>query len=173
MHCDNFPFTSLTNIEIGRAVQAWSFSNVIAGSDSTAVVMRTVWYNLLAHPSTVRRLYDELVESEQNHGLSRPFPTWNEVRDLPYLDACINEAVRLHPPFCLPFERIVPQGGVTICGKYLASGTVVGMNPYVVNRHRPTFGKDADVWRPERWLEHGGEHRRKLEQSVLTVSPYQ
>lgn len=134
--------------------------------------MRTVWYNLLAHPSTMRRLYDELIEVEKNQGLSRPFPAWNEVRDLPYLDACVNEAVRLHPPFCLPFERVVPQGGVTICGRYLPAGTVVGMSPYVVNRHRPTFGEDADAWRPERWLEHDDEHNRKLEHSVLTVSPH-
>ena len=133
--------------------------------------MQIVWYNLLAHPLTMRRLYDELVEAENSQSLSRPFPTWNEVRDLPYLDACINEAVRLHPPFCLPFERVVPQGGVTICGRYFAAGTVVGMSPYVINRHRPTFGEDAEVWRPERWLEHDDEHRRKLEHSVLTVSP--
>ena len=134
--------------------------------------MRTVWYNLVAHPSTMCRLYDELIELEKTKGLSRPFPSWKEVHDLPYLDACINEAVRLHPPFCLPFERVVPQGGVTICGRYFAAGTVVGMSPYVVNRHKPTFGEDADVWRPERWLEGDDEHRRKLEYSVLTVSSF-
>ncbi|KAL9634238.1 MAG: hypothetical protein Q9164_004215 [Protoblastenia rupestris] len=150
------------------AVTAWTFSNVIAGSDSTGVVLRTCWYNLLAHPSTARRLYDELINLECKSGLSRPFPSWSEVRDLPYLDACINEAVRLHPPFCLPFERVVPEGGVTICGKFFAGGTVVGMNPYVVNRHRPTFGDDPDEWRPERWLGHHEEHHRRLEQSVLT-----
>ena len=127
-------------------------------------------YNLLRHPPSLHRLYDELTETERNQGLTRPFPAWNEVRDLPYLDACINEGVRLHPPFCLPFERVVPEGGVTICGRFFAEGTVVGMSPWVVNRHRPTFGEDSDAWRPERWLGQGEEHRRKLENSVLTVS---
>jgi Cytochrome P450 len=155
-----------------RAVTAWTFSNIIAGSDSTGVVMRTVWYNLLAHPSSLRRFHEELLEAERKNALTRPLPTWNEVRDLPYLDACINEAVRLHPPFCLPFERVVPEGGVTICGQYFARGTVVGISPYVVNRHRPTFGEDADVWRPERWLGHSEEHKRMLEQSMLTVSSW-
>lgn len=42
------------------------------------------------------------------------------------------------------------------------------MNPYVVNRHQPTFGADADEWRPDRWLEKDEEHQRKLEQSMLT-----
>ncbi|KAM0804923.1 cytochrome P450 [Usnea florida] len=150
------------------ATTAWTFSNVIAGSDSTAVVMRTVLYNLLSHSNSLDRLYTELLDVEREKGLRRPYPKWNEVSELPYLDACVNEAIRLHPPFCLQLERIVPEGGITVCGRYLEEGTVVGMNPYVVNRHRPTFGEDADSWRPERWLEHGAEYRRKLEQSIMT-----
>lgn len=118
------------------------------------------------NPQSQRRLYKELLDAK----LTRHYPTWNEVRDLPYLDACINEAIRLHPPFCLPFERVVPAEGVTVCGHFLPGGTVVGMNPYVVNRHQQTFGVDADAWRPERWLDRGEEERRKLEQSILTVS---
>lgn len=126
-------------------------------------------YNLLAYPPTMQRLYEELVDAGRAQHLTRPFPTWTEVCDLPYLDACINEAVRLHPPFCLPLERVVPEGGVTICGQFFAEGTVVGMSPWVVNRHRPTFGEDADLWRPERWLGQGAEDRKKMENSVLTV----
>ena len=153
-----------------RATTVWTFSNVIAGSDSTAVVMRTVLYNLLAHPQSENRLFQEFLEVEQKKGLSRPYPSWDEVAELPYLDACVNEAIRLHPPFCLQLERVVPKGGVTICGQHLNGGTVVGMNPYVVNRHRPTFGEDVDEWRPERWLKRDEGYSRKLEQSIMTVS---
>ncbi|SPQ24146.1 bf063f20-0ead-4d8d-8658-a664e452a012 [Thermothielavioides terrestris] len=144
----------------------WTFSNVIAGSDSTAVVMRTTMYNLLAHPSSLARLHRELTDPAIT--LSRPYPRWAEVANLPYLDACVNEAVRLHPPFCLPLERVVPTGGVTICGRFFEQGTVVGMNPYVVNRHRATFGDDADDWRPERWLEGDEERRRRMEAAIMT-----
>ncbi|KAL8724679.1 MAG: hypothetical protein Q9166_007813 [cf. Caloplaca sp. 2 TL-2023] len=151
------------------APTAWTFSNIVAGSDSTGVVLKTTMYNLLAHPPTVQRLYEELLNAERTQHLTRPFPTWAEVCDLPYLDACINEGVRLHPPFCLPFERVVPAEGVTVCGQYFAEGTVVGMSPWVVNRHRPTFGEDADLWRPERWLGQDPEHRKKLDSSLLTV----
>jgi cytochrome P450 len=132
--------------------------------------MRTIWFGLLSHPETLQRLLQELLEEDTRHdgGLSRPFPAWKEICDLPYLDACINEGVRLHPPFCLPFERVVPAGGLTIGTTYFPAGTVVGMSPWVVNRHRPTFGDDADDWRPERWM-LPDQHRRRLEQSVLTV----
>ncbi|PIG81786.1 hypothetical protein AARAC_011839 [Aspergillus arachidicola] len=164
------------------ASTAWTFSNVIAGSDSVGTVMRTIMCpnyrnhtsqcriptllnsidNLLTHPATLQALSSELITAN----LTLPYPKWNEVCDLPYLDACIQEAVRLHPPFALLLERVVPAGGVSVLNHYLPEGTLVGGNPYVVNRHAETFGPDVEEWRPGRWLE--GEGRKKLEQSVLT-----
>ncbi|RAQ62994.1 cytochrome P450 [Aspergillus flavus] len=123
------------------------------------------WYtinNLLTHPATLQALSSELITAN----LTLPYPKWNEVCDLPYLDACIQEAVRLHPPFALVLGRVVPAGGVTVLNHYLPEGTLVGGNPYVVNRHAETFGPDVEEWRPERWLE--GEGRKRLEQSVPT-----
>ncbi|KAI8633672.1 cytochrome P450 CYP4/CYP19/CYP26 subfamily [Xylariaceae sp. FL1651] len=144
-------------------VTAWTFSNVIAGSDSTASVMKTLWYNLLSHPDSMSLLYKELLQAK----LSRPYPRWTEIAALPYLDACINEAVRLHPPFCLPLERVVPEGGLEIGGRFIPGGTVIGMNPWVLNHHKPTFGDDAHEWRPERWLGDSDKYRM-MEQAVLT-----
>lgn len=142
---------------------------MIAGSDSTTVVMRTAVYNLLANRSSLDKLLRELREADQKYSLARPFPKWNEVKDLPYLEACVNEAVRLHPPFALPLERVAPKGGVVLGGKHFPEGTCIGMNPFVVNRHRPTFGEDVDAWRPERWLVADLALKKKLEGSIMTV----
>ncbi|RYO80320.1 hypothetical protein DL764_009911 [Monosporascus ibericus] len=147
-----------------KAPTTWTFSNVIAGSDSVGTVMRTTMFNLLRYPNTLQKLYQELVDAD----VSGPYPKYSEVRNLPYLDACIQEAIRMHPPFALPFERVVPKGGVSILGRHIPEGTDLGGNPYVVNRHKGTFGGDAEFWRPERWLEKDEAHKRKLEQSVLT-----
>ncbi|KAI0868045.1 putative benzoate 4-monooxygenase cytochrome P450 [Hypoxylon argillaceum] len=146
------------------APTAWTFSNVIAGSDSVGSVMRTTMFNLLIYPHTLEKLHDELAAAH----VSRPFPTYNEIRNLPYLDACAQEGARMHPPFALPFERVVPKGGVTVGGYYLPGGTVVGGNPYVVNRHTGTFRLDSEFWRPERWMKKDERHKQKLEQSSLT-----
>ncbi|KAI1128808.1 putative cytochrome P450 oxidoreductase [Nemania abortiva] len=149
-------------------VTAWTFSNVIAGSDSTAIVMKTIWFNLLAYPETLRRLREELIEADRvNGGLTKPFPSWKDVCNLPYLDAVIHEGLRMHPPFCLPFERVVPPGGLAIGDTFFAEGTVVGMSPYVVNRHRPTFGEDAEIWNPDRWMVPK-ELRQKREAAIMT-----
>lgn len=141
----------------------------MAGSDSTANFMRTIMYNLLLHPGTMTHLNNEFLEAEHRNALSRSCPPWEEIRDLPYLDACVMEALLLHPPFCLPFERVVPDGSLTVCDTLLPPGTVVGMSPYLTNREKDTFGKDADQWRPERWLGLSRDDRKRLEQSVLTV----
>ena len=127
-------------------------------------------YHLLRHSPSRNSLLAELHSFDCRSPFTRPFPTWHEVKDLPYLDACVWEAVRLHPPFCLPLERVTPQGGITIGDMYFPEGTQIGMNPYVVNRHRGTFGEDVEEWRPERWLVKDEGERRKLEGSVMTVS---
>lgn len=128
--------------------------------------MRTTMYHLLVYSHTFDKLYTEL----RSANCSRPFPTYAEVRNLPYLDACVQEGVRMHPPFALPFERVVPQGGITLLGHFLPEGTKIGGSPYVVNRHKGWFGDDAEFWRPERWIEGDEAHKRKLEQGMLTVS---
>ena len=122
-------------------------------------------FNLLSYPHTLAKLHKELSEAN----LTLPIPEYAELRDLEYLDACVQEGSRMHPPFALPFERVVPAGGVTILGHYLPEGTVIGGSPYVVNRDKGTFGADAEFWRPERWLEKDDAHKRKLEQGNLTV----
>lgn len=114
------------------------------------------------------RLRTELDVAASAGQLSIP-TTWKESLTLPYLDACIKEAGRIHPPFGLPLERVVPASGTTICGEFLAPGTVVGMSPWVAHRDQETFGRDADVWRPERWLVET-EMRKRMDSGLLTVS---
>ncbi|KAH8165438.1 hypothetical protein CIB48_g2836 [Xylaria polymorpha] len=159
------------------APTAWMFSNVLAGSDSAATVIRTVMCSIssggaqesslariLSPFHTLEKLYQEL----SGAGVSMPYPRWAEVCNLPYLDACVQEGIRLHPPFSFHFERVVPRGGIEVLGKFLPEGTVVGGNPWVTNRHEGTFGPNPDAWNPERWLTGGDAHRRELEKMLLT-----
>lgn len=84
--------------------------------------------------------------------MSYPKTVFSEARKLPYLDACVQEAFRLHPAVSFNAERIVPPAGQTIDGHFIAGGTVVGCNAWVLHRDKETFGEDADHYRPERWL---------------------
>ncbi|KAL9023396.1 MAG: hypothetical protein Q9180_008252 [Flavoplaca navasiana] len=160
-----------------RAVSAWSTSNITAGSDTTAILLRTIIYNLLKHPSSMEKLRAEISSSistpspsydSESEISSTGFVTWKQSLSLPYLHAIIKEAGRLHPPFGLPYERIVPSPGATILNQFLPAGTVVGMSPWATHRDYSTFGSDADGWRPERWIEADESTKRKMENALLT-----
>ncbi|PHH65733.1 hypothetical protein CDD81_1460 [Ophiocordyceps australis] len=152
-----------------RYLIMWVVANVMGGSDSSAAILRSVICLLAEHPDALESVRTELRNQQRTAtGLSLPLPKWHELQNLPFLDACINETFRLEPPFALTLERVVPAQGATICGRFFPGGTIVGMNPYVTNRHRPTWGEDADVWRPRRWLEGDSAHIRRLEASLLT-----
>jgi cytochrome P450 len=128
-----------------------------------------MFHYLLTHPGTLAKLRAEVdAAAAAGHAPGLLFP-WRRAVELPYLDACVKEAGRLHPPFGLPYERVVPAEGATVCGKFLPGGTVIGMSAFVVGRDPGLFGEDADEWRPERWLEVGEEQRRRMENAVLAV----
>ena len=150
------------------ALMSWTTSNITAGSDTTAILLRTIFYSLLRHPNDMRQLLDELQASKDEGRLSIPV-TWKESRDLPFLDACVKEAGRLHPPFGLQYERVVPDEGAEICGQHLKGSTIVGINPWVAHRDKDLFGQDAEDWRPGRWL-CDEERFKAMDRGLLTVS---
>lgn len=123
----------------------------------------------MKHPETLRKLREEIDTAFEAGRLSMPV-TWRQSRSLPYLEACFMEAGRIHPPFGLHLERVAPPEGLNLCGQDIPGGTIVGMNAWVVHRDRDIFGEDAACWRPERWLDCNETTRRRMEQSLLTVS---
>ncbi|KAI8649573.1 hypothetical protein NCS55_01457400 [Fusarium keratoplasticum] len=135
-------------------------NNLLAGSDTTGISLRSIFYYLLHDKSAYKTLQNEIDEADRAGKLS-PIITFSESLELEYLQACIKEALRMHPAVSYPLERVVPPDGVRLCGEYLSGGTIVGVNAAVIHRDRDIFGQDADTFRPERWL-HSSEERIKL-----------
>jgi cytochrome P450 len=78
----------------------------------------------------------------------------------PTLLAVIKETLRLKPPFPRGFPReVAPGGGVLLPGMDapLPGGTMVYSSNYVIGRSQEIWGDDAAEWKPERWLETGGD----------------
>ena len=136
-----------------NVVLMYMLSNVTAGSDTTASTMCAATYYVLKNPAVYDRLREEL------HGANLTIPAqWKEIRDLPYLNAVMHESMRVNPGVGLMVERIVPKGGFTLPdGRYIPEDTIVGMNPWVINRDPTVFGTEPDSFIPERWLQAKGE----------------
>jgi cytochrome P450 len=133
-------------------------SNIGAGSDTTAITLSAIFYNLMKHPQSYNRLQEEIDTAAKEGRISNPVK-FSEAQDLPYLQAVIKEALRIHSATGLPMQRTVPAEGTTISGRFIPGGSTVGINAWVAHRNTSIYGDDADEWRPERWLEIGAQGR--------------
>ena len=134
---------------------------IVAGSDTTGNVIKTSLVYLTTHPVVYKTLQAEIDAAVRERRISSPVITNAEAKTLPYLQACIFELLRIHPPNFVLLTKVVPPGGDTLQGCRVPGGTRIAENMWGVLRHEPTFGADADVFRPERWLEAEAEPGRR------------
>ncbi|KZF19789.1 cytochrome P450 [Xylona heveae TC161] len=134
-------------------VVTYLLSNVLAGSDTTAITMCSAMYNILKNPKVHQRLNEELKKANVTVPVS-----WKATQEIPYLDAIMREAMRIHPGVGVMMERIVPEEGLQLPdGRFVPGGAAIGMNPWVITRDEDVFGSDTDMFIPERWLQQAGE----------------
>ena len=141
---------------------SWLILNLVAGSDTTAVTLQSAVYFISRSLQIQQRLVDDLRRASPSHPI-----TWKVCQELPYLCAIVKESLRLCPSVGLPLERIVSSKGLTLSnGVTLPPGSIVGINPRVINHDVRTFGTNADEFMPERWLqgedESPAEHQERL-----------
>jgi len=108
-------------------------------------------YYLAGHPECQRKLQKELDDALATEVEDIPF--FEAIKNLEYLDAVMNETMRLHSALGQGLERVVPKGGITVLGQHFAAGTVLSVPSYNVHRSKAVWGDDVHVFRPERWLE--------------------
>lgn len=144
-------------------------SNIIAGSDTTAVSLSSVAYYLMTSPMCLSKLRREIKE----HGAWDKRITFRQSQNMPYLQAVLKEALRMHPATGLPLWRIVPEGGLQVGGHWLPPGTNVGLNSWVAHYNKRVYGEDAHLFRPERWEEakqSNAERFKEMEANYMPVS---
>jgi benzoate 4-monooxygenase len=122
-----------------------------AGSDTTTAGLTSTLYFLLKNPHCRQKLRNE-IDAKLN-SFDEGIVPYDAVRDLPYLRACIDEALRLRPPIAYPLQRLVvaPEGTI-IAGHAVRCGTVVAVSPWSIHRHKSLY-KDPDIFDPERWFD--------------------
>ncbi|KAL2063471.1 hypothetical protein VTL71DRAFT_5276 [Oculimacula yallundae] len=153
-------------VEKGQLSDSWivgcCLQNYAAGSETIAITISALINATVTH-GCQKRIHQEIDSARRAGMLSRP-PKLREMKDrLPYLSACLSESQRLHPVVGMPLVRTVPEGGCELEGMFLPAGTTVGINPWVLARDKSLYGEDAEIWRPERWLEYSQEKLKSLE----------
>ncbi|KAK8080499.1 cytochrome P450 [Apiospora hydei] len=142
---------------------AESFVQILAGSDTTAVVIRTTMLHIITAP----RVYQRLKQDIKAAGLDDSSPISNEqAKSLSYFQAVMWEGFRMGPPLLYGLFKVLPPGGATLCGVPLPGGTSVGANNVAMMRRTDIFGRDAHLFRPERFLECDEETRKERVRTV-------
>ncbi|MFC4452929.1 cytochrome P450 [Deinococcus sonorensis] len=119
----------------------------LAGHETTASLLTSLFWFLGDHPAVLARVEAEL---DAAPGIGA-----DSVRTLPYLMACIHEALRLSPPaWTIPREALQED---QLLGYRVTPGSAVMISPYVIHRH-PDFWEEPLQFRPERFLEKGERH---------------
>lgn len=120
---------------------------LIAGRDTTAQALSWTIFCLVQHPEVMNKVRQEVSDVCGVRG-----PAYEDMKELRYLEAVLNEALRLYPSVpvdakCAANDDIWPDGTV------VRRGTMVVYNIYAMGRDTQIWGDDAAIFRPDRWLE--------------------
>ncbi|KAI9591921.1 cytochrome P450 [Syncephalis fuscata] len=154
--------TSMSNQDL----VAQSIMLMVAGTDTTASTLTWTLLLLIEHPECASRLVEEI-------RALYPDPStiidYEAIQSLPYLDAVINESMRIRPIAPHGMPRVVPEGGIMLGDYYLPAGTTVfsSFNALHLNKH---VFPDPEAFKPDRWLTASPDQLALMKQHFVPFS---
>ncbi|KAK4868191.1 hypothetical protein LT330_007389 [Penicillium expansum] len=144
----------------GDELRTEALEQLLAGSETTASAIRGTFLHIITNPrvySKLQREVDDAVRLGHAPSMNEGLITAAKARNLPYLQAVIREGLRVWPPVANIFARDVPRGGDTVVvdgeSVFLPGGICIGYSACAMHMSEQIYGKDAEAFRPERWLE--------------------
>lgn len=126
-----------------RQLRDEAMTMMIAGHETTALVLSFTSHLLAGHPDVERKLREEIA-----HALGDRVPTAEDVARLPYTALVIHEAMRLYPPAWFIARRAIADD--VIGGRKIPAGSGVLLVSYLTHRH-PAFWDNPAAFDPERF----------------------
>ncbi|KAF7945147.1 hypothetical protein EAE96_009926 [Botrytis aclada] len=120
---------------------------LIAGSETTASLLNGLTYHLLQVPTVLQNLAIELRTAFR----TQEDLTLHSLASSKYLNAVLEEGLRMYPPAPTTLYRIVPEGESLVAGQYVSGGTSVGVSP-IASQLSATKFHLPNEFHPERWL---------------------
>ncbi|OJT06234.1 Cytochrome P450 3A24 [Trametes pubescens] len=137
---------------------------VLAAMDTTSNALARIFSLLSEHPDVQEKLREELVQARDDGTGKLRDLNYDEVMELPYLDAVCRESLRRYPPVThlmrevtkdamLPLsEPITGRDGQPLHSIPVTKGMRIFTDVIASNCNKELWGEDADEWKPERWL---------------------
>ncbi|GBE84398.1 Benzoate 4-monooxygenase [Sparassis crispa] len=138
---------------------------LVAGSDTTSNSLSAIIYYLARDQEAQKKLQAELDAVANNDSSILPF---EDIKSLPYLEAVINEGLRLFTTLGFGLPRVVPKGGLTVLGHTFPGGTEISVPTYSLHHSNEVWGPNVDEFYPERWLD--AERRSEMMKAFTPFS---
>ncbi|RBR25622.1 uncharacterized protein FIESC28_01585 [Fusarium coffeatum] len=118
----------------------------VAGSDTTSAATTCLLHRLALNPETCKKLQDEIDDYKTNHEESDHF----SMSKLKYLQACIDESLRLTPVVMSGLQRMTPPEGMQLGDVFIPGDTIFRAPSYTMYRDERCFARPNEFI-PERW----------------------
>jgi len=119
---------------------------ILAGFETTASTLTSLSYCLAKNPNVLEKLVEEVdgvVEASEGK------IDQESIREMPYLEACIKETLRLLPPVFRTDRTCVKDWEED--GLFIPKGMSINIPVFVIH-HDPSIWPDPETFRPERFL---------------------
>ncbi|XP_071572411.1 cytochrome P450 4C1-like isoform X2 [Temnothorax nylanderi] len=151
----------MSDSDIREEVDTFMFE----GHDTTAMGLCFILALLAEHKDIQDRVRNEVDTALQEHG--EKF-TMKLLQDLPYLERCIKEALRLYPSVF--FISRIPAEDVKLQSYLVPAGTMVNIYIYAVHRD-PNFWPNPEVFDPDRFLPERIRNRHPYSYLPFSAGP--
>ncbi|XP_071576174.1 cytochrome P450 4C1-like isoform X3 [Temnothorax nylanderi] len=151
----------MTDLDVREEVDVFMFG----GHDTTAMGLCFIFALLAEHKDIQDRVRNEVDTALQKNG--KKF-TMKLLQDLPYLERCIKEALRLYPSIFV-ISRI-PGEDVKLQSYLVPAGTLLLLNIYAVHRD-PNFWPNPEVFDPDRFLSEKIRNRHPYSYVPFSAGP--
>ena len=92
------------------------------------------------------------------------------LQQLTYMNACIDEGLRIFPSIPTGLTRTVPKGGDTVAGEFIPGGTTVSVYAWAAT-HSPLNFVQPEEFIPERWIDARYDTDKKDASQPFSLGP--
>ncbi|KAH9821277.1 cytochrome P450 monooxygenase [Melampsora americana] len=129
---------------------------LFAGHETAATTLAWLFWTLAKNPSVQEKLRQELQEAGTWNNDEEDI-SFDRLNSLPFLEAVCREILRIHPPASQAVREAAVSDVIPVSGDaepiQIAAGEKVMISIPACNLSQAAFGPDADLFRPERWLQ--------------------
>ena len=152
----------------GKALTRVAFRNeacvlFMAGHETTANTLAWAWFLLSQAPWAEAAVHEEV-----DRVLAGRTAGHDDLADLPYTRAVIQETLRLYPP--VPLQARQAARADRIRNRDIPAGAVIVLVPWLLHRHQDLWDR-PDAFEPERWLAGGSGSPSRYAYVPFSIGP--